>query len=215
MKNIQVILLLLFTGFMAQAQQDPKAGDLLDAAAVKMQTYKTIYANFEFSLINQRASLKEVQKGSLQLKGVKFHMTLGSTEQFFDGKTLWTWMREQDEVHISEPNFEEQGTINPLNLVDSYKENFKYIYAGETKEEGKTLAVIELVPKSLKKPFSKIKLLVDKNTQLIYSSTTIYKNGNWYIIKVDNYKFNEVYADNTFSFSTAAHPDVEEVDLRE
>jgi outer membrane lipoprotein-sorting protein len=215
MKSIKLLILLLAIQTLASAQQDPKASQLLDAVAVKMQGYKTIYAEFDFTLINQRAKIKENQKGTLKLKGVKFNMVLGNNEQFFDGKTLWTWMRDQDEVHISEPNFEEQGSVNPLNMVDSYKQNFKYIYAGEVTEAGKVLSVIELIPKSLKKSFSKIKVLVNKTTQLIHSSTTHYKNGNLYTIKVNNYQFNQAFQDALFTFEPKSHPNVEQVDLRE
>ncbi|MEN9443801.1 MAG: hypothetical protein RIS47_691 [Bacteroidota bacterium] len=215
MKTTNLLIFFLAIVFSIQAQQDPKAKTLLDEAAVKIQSYQTINADFSFVLQNKKANINETQQGTVTLKGTKFRLDLGKTTQMFDGKTLWTWLKEQQEVHVSEPNFEQEGNVNPLNIVDSYQENFKYIYVGDLNEGGKKLGIIELVPKSLKKPFSKIKILIDKNTKLIQSSTTIYKNANWYVINIKNYQFNKPAADQNFTFNEKANPDVEVVDLRE
>ena len=57
------------------------------------------------------------QEGTLLLKGNKFHLNTGDVETWFDGKTQWSYLRQNEEVNVSTPTPEELQSINPQHLL--------------------------------------------------------------------------------------------------
>ena len=52
---------------------------------------------------------------------------------YFDGKTIWTYTEEFDEVIINEPDSLDDNFIsNPAKIFYWYNRDFKYRYVGET-----------------------------------------------------------------------------------
>lgn len=213
-KNIiAATALLLFVGQTASFAQDAKAKSILESASKKMSSLKTLKANFTLKLLGKTGNVRETQKGSLLMKGVKYHITLAKQEIICDGKTVWTYMKDAKEVQVSNYNPEEQS-ISPTKLFTNfYDKEYNYKYIGSKKVVGKACDVIEMTPKSTAKQFSKVELAFDKNST-ITGGTISEKNGNQYAYEVAGFITNPAIADSQFSFDTKAHPGVELVDLR-
>lgn len=197
----------------AMAQTDVKAKSILDAVSKKVGSLKSLKSNFVLKLVGSNGKVRQTNKGSFIMKGQKYRVTLPSQEIICDGRTVWTYMKDGNEVQISNYNPEEQS-ISPTKLFSGfYDKEYNYRFAGNRKVAGKDAQVVELVPKSKAKQFSRVELAVDKANTIV-GGNVFEKNGNQYVYEVSGFTPNAPVTDAQFTFDTKGHPGVEVVDLR-
>ena len=220
-------LILITTGLFAQkgAEKDAAAKAILSKVGEKYRTYDVIKTDFDFTLDNKQAGVKETQSGTLiaKSKANKFRAIIYSRgasakldiaeEIISDGKTQWTYLKKDNEVQVNNTDNSGQG-INPAQIFTIYEHGYKYIYNGEVKINGKTCQEIDLSPEDTDKPFFKVRLEIDKVKKQIYSALIFDKNGNRYTYTLRSFVPNIKVPDNTFSFDPKMHKGVEVVDLR-
>lgn len=199
----------------AIAQQgDPKAKAILANVTKKINTIKNIKASFSLNLSSANNKLKETKKGQIQLKGNKYRVAIGGQEIICDNKTVWTYVKDANEVQISSYNPAEQ-TISPAKLFTNfYDKEYNYKYLGVRMSQNKKCDAIELIPISKGKQFAKIEILIDQATSLIIGGNVFEKNGNRIQYDVTSFVPNAPLADALFSFDAKKYPNVETVDLR-
>jgi outer membrane lipoprotein-sorting protein len=213
-KRTSLLFALAMTTLFAMAQDTEKAKEILDKVSAKTKTYTSIYASFSFTLENTQENMTETHDGSIKIKGNKYVIDLMDTKTYFDGKTLWTHMIDAKEVNVSEPAEDEEGTLNPAKIFTLYETGFKYNYIGEKTENGKALYEIDLFPESREKPFSRIKLFINKTDLTLNSLKQFGKDGNNVLIKVKSMQPNLPYPDVEFAFNQGANPGVQVIDMR-
>ena len=221
MRTFYLAVVLLVSGFAANAQSnpkeaknDPEAKKVLDAVSSKFKTFSSVQAGFSYKVENASGKALSSKTGTILMKGTKYKVSFGGNEIFSDGKTVWNYDKSSNEVTIS--NLDASGsTITPQKLFTNfYDKDFLYMLNGEKKSGAKTLQEIEMTPTDKSKSFNKVYLLVDKTAKTIYSTRVLENGGNRYTYTVSTMKTNMPLADNVFSFNKSKYPGVEEVDLR-
>lgn len=196
----------------ATAQNDAKAKSVLDEMTKKVKSLKTLKANFVLNITG--AKIKDTKKGSISLKGEKYHVELGNQEIICDNKTIWTYNKDAKEVQISNYNPSEQSMSPAKLLTNSYEKEYKYSYKGEKKEKGKTFDMVELTPKDNNAKATKIELVVDKATSIVSAGNIWEKNGNKIQYSISNFTPDSNIPDAYFTWNQKEHAGVEVVDLR-
>lgn len=186
---------------------------MLNELSVKYKKYKSIKAQFAYTLESKANKVKQTQKGVLHLKGNKFKVEVANKEITCDSKTVWTYSASENEVQINNYNSNENG-FNPAQIFTMYEKGFIYKYVEEKLENGKTIAQIELTPTDKNKKFFKVKLFIDKIGKQIVRSCVFDKNGNVYTYEVQTFQGDVAVNDNFFTFDLAKHPNCEVNDLR-
>ncbi|MEY2830538.1 MAG: hypothetical protein RIQ33_2396 [Bacteroidota bacterium] len=218
MKKLKLSLFALFTlvccvVFAQNKGTSNQAKLLLDGMSKKYKSYKTIKANFKLSIENTANKIKEEKKGLLVLKANKFRVEMDNQEISCDGKTVWTFMKDANEVQINNYEANPNG-ISPADIFTMYEKGFLYQMAEVIKENGKDLQVVELTPTDKSKNYFKIKLVIDKASQSIARSKIFDKNGNVYTYYVTQFQSNQTIDDAAFTFDIKKHPGVEVNDIR-
>jgi chaperone LolA len=214
-KIIGILSLAVLTAVQsATAQTDTKAKSILDAVTKKVNSLKSLKANFTLNLAGANGKTKQSKSGTFFMKGQKYKILIQGQEIICDGRTVWTYVKDNNEVQVANYNPNEQ-TISPTKLITNfYDKEYKYRYAGTKKSGVKTCDAIELTPNNSNKQFSKVELLVDKASSTIAGGSITEKNGNHYTYTISNFKGNTPIGDDQFTFNTQAHKGVEVVDLR-
>ena len=214
MKHILSITLLSFFYITSFAQNAEKAKEILDKVSAKTKSYSTISADFTFSMENLQEEISETNEGQIIIKGDKYKVSLMGVNTYFDGSAIYTHLIEAEEVNISEPDPEDEETLNPATIFTIYEKGFKYKYVGEGSENGKEFYEIDLYPENRDKPYSRIKLRILKDDMTLYTLRQVGKDGNIYTVVVKSMKTNLPFDDSTFAFDTNANPDVDIIDMR-
>jgi len=197
----------------AQTSKDPKAQEILKGVSAKYKGMKSLSASFKITTQDQKAKTTDTQSGNILIKGEKYKLTLKGQEIVADGKTVWTFLKESNEVQINDAG-EQSDAISPTSIFTIYEKGFSTKYLGEKKEGTKTLQQIELVPDDTKKAYFKIQLFIDKQGKVISSAKIFNKNGTNFVYVIEQFKMNPDAPDALFVFDTTKHPGVEVVDLR-
>lgn len=211
MRHILTILACALLAFPAAAQTDSAAKSILDKAVAAIKAYPAVEVTFDLSMINEAENIKETHAGKAYMKGQMYRIDVMDTENYFDGEFIYTYMPDAGEVNIKLPEEEEEEMLNPTILFDLHNQKFDQRLVEE--KEGK--AYIELTPKTEHHQIAKIGVLVNTKTNQVEEVTSFGKDGNNVVISIKSLKKpDKELSDDFFRFDTAAHPDVEVVDLR-
>ena len=113
MRHHIISLILLLATLQCFAQKDAKACEILDALA-------SAYGKSAGTEIVFGGTVD----GTIGLKGEKFVLECAGVKSWFDGKTLWSYIEDSEEVNISTPTPEELQSINPYAMLGIYKTGF-------------------------------------------------------------------------------------------
>ncbi len=196
--------------------QDAKAKQILDKVSERTRTYTSIYADFTFSMENKEMEIDEKNEGTIKLKGQKYCLQLPGVgvEVFSDGITLWNYMKEGNQVTISNIDDESSELMDPSSIFTIYERGFKSEFVAEKEVGDKNIYQINLFPDSEEHDVSKIEVSIDKATMMISEAKLHGTDGNLYGIFVKKMEINKNFSDSDFVFNKARYSDVEEIDFR-
>ncbi len=215
-KGLLFVLLMTGTFSLLAQVKDPEAEKILEEFKDKTQSYPAIKANFKMSIIDLKEETEASYQGEFILKDPKYIMKMNNMEIYFDGKTLWNYLADEEEVNINTPdqNTEDQDFFeNPSLFFSDYRKGFYYKLINKEEHDGKTYAIIDLYPNDLNKPYSRIRIYINKDSLELFSARYFGKNGIHYQLEINNYDFSQV-EDNIFQFDPSCYPNIEVIDLR-
>ena len=199
MKKIGFITMMLLLCVGVQAEG---AKSILDKAAATVSNPNGVQANFQM-ISKQYGSTY----GSISIKGRKFHASTPEAIVWFDGKTQWTYMKNNDEVNVSNPTEAELQAINPYNFINIYKQGFKL----SSKKVNNSYEV-HLKATDKKRKILEMYIIVDQQS---YRPTHVkmYQNGKWTVLLISSLKSTSLN-DGLFQFNAKDFPQAEIIDLR-
>ena len=199
MKKIFVFILGMMMAGGAYAESAKK---ILEKAAATVSNPSGVQAYFEM-----RSKQFGNTSGSISIKGKKFHATTPMATIWFDGKTQWTYMKQNDEVNVSNPSESELQAINPYNFINIYKKGFKL----SSKKVNNSYEV-HLKATDKKRKIQEMYIIVDQNS---YRPTHVkmLQNGKWSVLLISGLKTTNL-SDGLFQFNQKDFPQAEIIDLR-
>lgn len=215
---LRKLLAIMLIPLSVLGQSDEKAVAILSAVSKTNGDYKDIHVDFSYTLQNQTANINDTRDGELTLAGTKFHLQLMGQDIYSDGDIVWYVMKEDQEVHIkSIEEFREETELDPANFFSQYDKGFKSKFHGDETKDGKSLNVVDLFPENPgQKPYSRIRMGVDKNNNHIVYSKTFGKDGTDYLLEVKSMEANQGISADQFVFSQSKYEneDYDIVDFR-
>jgi outer membrane lipoprotein-sorting protein len=216
MRNFSVTFFCIIISLFVAGQQDQKAKEILDQVSKTTQSYQTISAKFSFTMENKADKIKEVNNGSIVLKGKKYHVELPDLglKIYSDGKTVWNYMENGNQVSITNIDNTSQELLDPSSLFKIYEQGYNFKYIEEKTVSGKILYFIDLFPQAVDKDFTKLTLAINKATMMIHSALMNGKDGNLYGIEVTDLKTDLPVTESEFTFDPSKYKDIEVIDFR-
>ncbi|MCA0365470.1 MAG: outer membrane lipoprotein carrier protein LolA [Spirosomataceae bacterium] len=194
--------------------QDKKAESILDAMSAKYKALKTFNANFTYGVEGATGKLSNVFTGNVTVKGNKFKLKTAGQEIFNNGKEVYTYVKETNEVNISDYNPNDDSDFSPSKIYTIYKKGYKYKFKEENAVGGVSYEVVELSPTNGKSNVKMIQITVNKKDKSIKNWKVWDKSGKKTVFRIDKFVPNAPAADAMFIFDKSKYPGVEIVDLR-
>ena len=198
MKKICFLIMaaLLSTATMAQT-----AKSVLDKAAANITVKEGVKASFRMTGGIGNTS------GTIQIKGKKFHATTPKAIVWFDGKTMWTYMKDNEEVNVSNPSEAQLQAINPYNFINLYKNG----YDSSLNSTGSSY-VVHLTSTAKDRKIKELFITIDKQS---YHPTQVklLQGKTWTIFEITNLSKSKI-VDSQFRFNVKDFPKAEVIDLR-
>ncbi|HVA98966.1 MAG TPA: outer membrane lipoprotein carrier protein LolA [Bacteroidia bacterium] len=195
---------------------DKKAKDILDKLSVKTKSYTSIKADFTITIANPAKKTSDTQSGTLEVKGDKYKLSIKGQDIISDGKVVWTYLKDANEVQINNVDNTSDDAINPTTIFTIYEKGFKYAFQSETKKGTQTIETIDLFPLNpAKKKYHTVKLMIDKAKNQITEFVVMMKDASTVTYTIKNFIPNVPVDDTTFTYNPKDHPGADVVDLRE
>ena len=209
----KILLLLVFLAGYAgiRAQKSPEARKVLDATAGSFDRKGGVKADFSVENIAAGQSQGKIS-GTMYLKGNKFQMTTPEMITWFNGKTQWSYIKDNQEVNVSNPTSEELSTINPYAFLNLYKKGYHYGLK-EVKLRGKDSYEVHLRAESAAQKLTDIIINVDKSNNAPMC-IRLKQNNTWTRIIITNFAAGQKLKDALFTFNSKDYPQAEVIDLR-
>ena len=197
MKKIVFAMSLLLVSILSYGQS---AKSVLDKTAAAVSNKNGVKADFTMS-----GGMGNVS-GTIAVKGRKFQATTPVATMWFDGKTMWTYMKKNDEVNVTTPNEAQLQKINPYNFINLYKQGYDI-----TMTKSDNSYIVHLTAKSANK-IQEMFVTVDKKS---YHPTQVkmLQGKKWTVFDISNLKAQNL-SDNIFKFNSKDFPSAEVIDLR-
>jgi len=193
---------------------DPAAHAILRDVRRNLKSFRSL--NFEFTLMTVNIfdrSADHTVRGTILTRGDRYNLTFMGLNMISDGRTVWSFNSETNEVHISRADPRSVETLNPLALIETYEQNFRAKLIREDIENGVTVAVIDLQPFEAR-TFHKVRVVTNKANRTIVRTEIHEKGGTIMTFRVDRMQTNVPAPDSQFRFDASRHPGVEVVDMR-
>lgn len=195
--------------------QDPAAGKILDRVAAKLKSGTSLQADFSLDIVDRKEDTRNTSKGSLVMKQNKYLLHTQGSIVYFDGSNMWTHVVARNEVTVTEPDNDNPDFLsNPSSFFDTYNATFKYKLVRQTTRNGIACHEIDLFPKNLNQPYSRIKVFVNTATDLPVAISSVGKDGVDYTVTLSNMVTGKEYPDSTFVFDAEKNKKVEVIDMR-
>jgi len=203
MKKLLFSVLFGLSVLLNAQDQDPKAKTILDDVSKTTKAFKTISADYSFSIFNKDKKQLEKWLGKVQIKGIKFKLDIPGNTIVCDGITLWNYNKDAKEVTIKTFDSENEEQ-NPGKIFTLYESGFKYKYNKEEKVGNVLCQVIDLYPavKPEKKKFHTLVIYIDKLKKQVIQMKRLMKDGGIELYEIKSMKPNVPLTDNVFVFDT-------------
>jgi len=118
---------------LVQAQvDDPKAKKILHNLSEKYKSYNTMKFEFTYTISNPKNKVNESKKGSIYIKGNKYRLYIDNQIIICDGKTVWTYIKDENEVQIN--NLDTNNLNTPTKILTAYEKKLSCkVYQGSSR----------------------------------------------------------------------------------
>jgi outer membrane lipoprotein-sorting protein len=206
-KNIIACIALAFAAQAVSAQNN--AEKIIRVMVDQMRSHKNVEMVFNYQISPDGKTLGESEKGHAWLQGEAYKIEMTDQQTISDGKTIWSYLIDDEEVMVSNAS---EGTDNtPLKLLTSLDESYVATLSGI---DAKGIATIELAnPKGQYKRVT-LKINTKKSRPNIDSADIYIEDGSKVVVTIKEMKFDQELDDKFFTFDAKKHPKVDVIDMR-
>ena len=209
-KIIYLFILLLSSLFTINAQNNNQAEQIISSVLLSAKN-NAIRSNFTLIISDKSNPSGQTTTGVFTLKGNKFVLEMDAMKAWFDGKTQWSYIPQNNEVSITEPTEKEISETNPMAILSGYKNKCSIRFSMIKSLQN---YVIDMIPTVKGSDILKIEVQVNKTTENLFSIKLTDKKGSTSLLTLSNFQKNIKVSDSFFVFNSSKHKGVTENDLR-
>lgn len=195
---------------------DPAAHAILNNVRRNLQSFRNL--KFNFTLITENRSEIErtrntIGSGTILMRGDSYNLNFLDMNTISDGRTVWNFNAETNEVYISQSNPDDLETMNPLIMINTYEDHFRSILIREEIENNISVAIIDLRPFETRS-FHRVRMIVNVQNNTLVRTEVHERDGTVLTFRIDQMQTNVPAPASEFRFDISRHPGVEVIDLR-
>ena len=216
MKKPFISLLILFSINNIISQNDIEAEKLLTTVSNTIRSYESMYINIDHNLKNLEELIDQTNKVSFVKEGDRYNVVWSNITFIYDGNKLYTIIPDDEEVTISNEDFEEESTITPNKILTFFEEGYEFkmdIIQNVTFKnyydeiEVKKVQFIKLIPINSDSEIENILLGIDIKKNQIFKSIEKGKNGTITTYTITSFEVDLELSDDLFIFNKKKYKD--------
>ncbi len=170
--GLTILLALMVTG--VSAQKDPEAVKVLTEFGNKATLAPSVKIDFEITAYDAQEDDETTMEGTAVIRGDSYRVTLPDNIIMADGKAVWNFMPDVNEVTVTEPDPADESFLSrPSLLFTMYREGYKIRLLEQSPRDW----TIDLYPEDLNMNLVRIRMIIGKQNHDLISRTTT--DGGW------------------------------------
>lgn len=211
MKKEELLPLFLLLTLSVAAQKDPEGVKVMSEFSKKAASAPSVKIDFDITAYDAKEDEDTELEGTVVINGDSYRLTLPDNIIMADGKTVWNYMPEVNEVTITEPDPADESFISrPSLLFTMYEKGYKVRLLEQNANEW----IVDLYPEDPKVNLVRIRLAVGKDLYNLKSAEYRTKDGMTVTLKAMKYDLSFHPPAGYFVFNAADHKGVEIIDMR-
>lgn len=208
MKNVKNILLLFAVMFQLQSfAQD--GGALLDKVATGIKNDAPVQMDYSYNVYDDENQLVQEDKGLVCIDNERYALLMENMMVWCNGSTQWSYMREIDEIYITDAFSDEAQNLSPLYVMEHYREGYDVSFV-----DNGDIQVVKLNATEEDAEVSRVELFISKNNNRL-NSMFIYMQGQGHIeVVLDGYLPDCGVSAELFECPLDEFPTAEVIDMR-
>jgi len=217
MKYLFTVLLMVLLAASVYSQQDPAAEPYLQKIAAQFSKDVCYEITMDYNRLDEMRDQLVEGEGTIQMKGDLYRIYMDEFIIYFDGEKQYSQNLDNEEVYVSipDPGNRELLYTAPINILRSYKEDFKYQFMGVRNFMGKDRYEVQLYPKQPGGPYALLRLFMDIKTNELVAMQLRHKEGLLYTMTIKDVKKDLSLPDSAFRFNPSEYPDTEVIEIIE
>ena len=121
------------------AQSADEANVVLDKALAALKADAPVCMDYTYRVVDEDGELLQDDKGVIYVDGGRYALIMQDMKVWCDGKVQWSYMREVDEVYVTDAASDEAQSLSPIYIMEHYRAGraVSLVYKGD-------VAVVEL-----------------------------------------------------------------------
>lgn len=121
------------------AQSADEANVVLDRALAALKADAPVCMDYTYRVVDEDGELLQDDKGVIYVDGGRYALLMQDMKVWCDGKVQWSYMREVDEVYVTDAASDEAQSLSPVFIMEHYRAGraVSLVYKGD-------VAVVEL-----------------------------------------------------------------------
>jgi outer membrane lipoprotein-sorting protein len=211
MKKTGLVTLLLLAAMAAFSQKDPEAVKVLSEFSKRAASAPSVKIDFDIVAYDAQEDQETELGGTVVIKGDSYMLTLPDNLIRTDGKAVWNYMPEVNEVTITAPDPSDVSFISkPSLLFTMHEKGFKVRLLEQNAKEW----IIDLYPEDISTGLVRIRLAIGKSLYDLRSAEYKTREGITLTLTASGYDLTFRPPAGYFTFNPADHKGVEVIDMR-
>lgn len=201
-KYLQIILGILLVSVTSLASAQTNASETVKRIVKSFRDRKNVELSFNYQYIVDASNTSDVQQGTAFLQGEAYKIILKEQQTISDGKTIWTYLVDDEEVMVS--NATEGSDNTPLKLLTTLDKDYTASYTDKS-------TIMLTNPKG---QYKVVTLSIDPKSNTLVGMEIHPDDGSKMTVAITETKYDQDLKDGFFTFDKKDYPDVELIDMR-
>ena len=201
-KHLQLILGILLVSVASIASAQSNANETVKRIVKSFRDKKNVELSFDYQYVVDASNQSDVQQGTAYLQGEAYKIILKEQQTISDGKTIWSYLVDDEEVMVS--NTTDGNDNTPLKLLTTIDKGYKATYTDKS-------TILLTNPDG---QFKVVTLGIDPKNNTLIGMEIHADDGSKMIIVITEMKFDQDLKANFFTFDEKAYPNIDIIDMR-
>lgn len=205
MKRHIILIGIMLVAGMANAQET--AGQFVKKVIDQLNNHKNYEITFDYEVANSLTAIRDTEAGKATLQGEAYKLEIADQEIISDGKTLWTYLIDDEEVMVG--NASDESLITPIKMLTTYDKDYSMKYVAQAAKDKKCVEMLN--PQG---EFKRITLTIDTTRLEIEKAKIEAQGGDEIIVTITSITYDKALKQNYFTFDEKEHKNVDVIDMR-
>lgn len=191
------------------AQNVAGANALLDRAVARIKADAAVQMDYSYSVYDDEGNLSYRDKGVMKLDDGCYALLMDNMKVWCNGKVQWSYMKDVDEIYITDADSEEAENLSPLYIMEKYRTGYTV-----SLKERDGLAMVTFLSKDSGEEVNKLELFIDEKTERLAKMFIYMQEQGRVEVFLDNYKAKCNFAKKSYECPVKEFPTAEVIDMR-